>query len=73
MRFLHLLHLNKIFQNKLIRILDHPNPPIPSPLWPYVALAPGIGPTVILLALHPTQRPSLHPQTVFWRDGTTQH
>ena len=29
MRFLHLVHLNKIFQNKLFRFLDLPDPPIP--------------------------------------------
>ena len=31
MSFLHLVHLNGIFQNKLIRLLD---PPYPQPLWP---------------------------------------
>ena len=31
--FQHLVHLNKTFQNKLIRILDPPDP-LPPPLWP---------------------------------------
>ena len=28
MRFLHIVHLNEIFQNKLIRILSPPDPPL---------------------------------------------
>ena len=33
--FLHLVHLNEIFQNKLTRIFDPPDPPDPRPpLWP---------------------------------------
>ena len=31
--FLHLVHLNEIFQNRLVRVLDPPDPPA-RPLWP---------------------------------------